>query len=347
MNHQSAPAQQLLREVLMGHQPTQEEAADLFGALIAGDFHDIEISALLATLRTRAETAAELAGAAQAFLAAAITVPTKLRCLDSAGTGGDRAGTINISTAAALAVASQGVKMAKHGNRSVSSLTGSADVLQALGVPVDLTPQQAAQSLETHHFAFLFAPNYHPAIARVMTVRRTLAVPTLFNLIGPILAPAPLKAQLMGVANPEVGELVAQTLAKLDRPHALVVTGSGLDEIAVHGPTQVWEIREGEVDRYQISPQDMGLTTHSLTDLKGGEPQVNAQILRQALSGQGNRAQRDAIASNAGALAYLDGRADNLKDAVQWAGEVVDSGVGAQHLEHLATAGCEVEGISA
>ena len=220
-------------------------------------------------------------------------------------------------------------------------------MLQALGVPVDLTPQQAAQSLETHHFAFLFAPNYHPAIARVMTVRRTLAVPTLFNLIGPILAPAPLKAQLMGVANPEVGELVAQTLAKLGRPHALVVTGSGLDEIAVHGPTQVWEIREGEVDRYQISPQDMGLTTHSLTDLKGGEPQVNAQILRQALSGLGNRAQRDAIALNAGALAYLDGRADNLKDAAQWAGEVVDSGVGAQHLEHLATAGCEVEGISA
>lgn len=337
----------LLREVLLGHQPDQGDATLLFRALIDGHYQEVEISALLATLRTRGETPDELAGAAQAFLAAAVKVPTDLACIDAAGTGGDRAGTINISTAASLVAASQGINMAKHGNRSVSSLTGSADVLQSLSVPIDLTPEQAATALATHHFAFLFAPQYHPAIARVMPIRRALAVPTLFNLLGPLLAPAPLKAQLMGVANPTAAELAAQALRNLQRPHALVVTGSGLDELAVHGPTQIWEIRDGEIERYQIDPTQLGLQLHPLEELRGGDPATNAHLLTRALAGHGSRAQRDAIALNAAALAYLDGQATTLKSAIEWATTVIDSGACLDYLQQLQHADYPAEGITA
>ncbi|MBV7364184.1 anthranilate phosphoribosyltransferase [Actinomycetaceae bacterium TAE3-ERU4] len=327
--------QKLLKETLLGYQPTLEESQFLFSALTNKELNDIQISALLATLHTRGETAEEIAGAAKAFLNVANCVPTAKTSLDSCGTGGDRAGTINISTAAALLAASQGISIAKHGNRSVSSKTGSADVLEELAIPVNNTPEQAAQNLENKGFSFLFAPLYHPAIALVMPVRRALGVPTLFNLLGPLLNPAPLKAQLMGIANPEKGELIARTLQNLGREKALIVNGSGLDEIAIHAETTIWEINDGKIETKTYSPADFGIETYPLSELAGGEAKENAAFLTAALAGKGTPAHNAAIAVNAGALAYLEGRVKTLKEGTQWALETLATASAADYLVSL------------
>lgn len=298
----------LLRTYLDNPAPTVEEAESVFLPLTIGDYDDVHIAALLATIRTRGETVADIAGAARAFLKASRPFPiTGEGVLDTAGTGGDGANTINISTGASLITAAGGGLVIKHGNRSVSSRSGSADVLEALNIPLDLNVERAARQAHAANFTFLFAPAYHPAVAQVMPVRKALKIPTLFNILGPLLSPARPALQIMGVSRPSLGEPVIEVMRELGRSRALVIHGSGTDEIAVHGPTQVWELRDGEISSYTVTPSDLGVGEHPLSALRGGDGHDNARMLREAFAGTGPQAHKDALAANAGAMFYLHG----------------------------------------
>lgn len=326
----------ILRRFLDNPAPTLEEAVEAFTPLTVGDYDDVHIAALLATVRTRGETFADVAGAARAFLAAGRLFPvTGEGIMDSAGTGGDGANTINISTAASLTAAAGGVKMIKCGNRSVSSKSGSADVLESLNIPLDLDPERAVRQFEASNFTFLFAPAYNPAIAHVQPVRKSLGVSTLFNTMGPLLSPARPEFQIMGIAQPSMGQIIVETMKDLGRSRALVVHGSGTDEIAVHGETQVWELRDGEIEHYQITPDDLGLATHSLEDLRGGDGAENARHMRATFAGAGPDAHRDAVAATAGAMFYLYGTADTMREGVDRAlGMLADGSVAAWLKKH-------------
>ncbi|GGG82010.1 anthranilate phosphoribosyltransferase [Corynebacterium pelargi] len=313
--------------------PSVEEAVEVFTPLTVGEYDDVHIAALLATIRTRGETAADITGAAKAFLAAGRPFPiTGKGLLDTAGTGGDGANTINVTTAASLVAAAGGVKTIKCGNRSVSSKSGSADVLEALNIPLDLDPDRAVRQFEASNFTFLFAPAYHPAIAHVMPVRKALRIPTLFNTLGPILSPARPEFQIMGIAKPSMGPMIAETFRDLGRHHALVVHGSGTDEIAVHGPTRIWELEGGEITEYEVTPEELGLDTHALADLAGDDATENARLMRDTFAGRGAVAHRDAIAANAGGMFYVTGASASLREGVERAKELLDSGAVEQWL---------------
>lgn len=297
--------------------PTVEQAIEVFTPLTVGDYDDIHIAALLATIRTRDETYADIAGAANAFLAAGRPFPINgAGLMDSAGTGGDGANTINVTTAASLVAAAGGVKMVKCGNRSVSSKSGSADVLEALNIPLDLNPDRAVRQFNASNFTFLFAPAYNPAVAHVQPVRKALKVPTLFNILGPILAPARPEFQIMGVANPKLGQIIAEVFRELGRSHALVVHGSGTDEIAVHGPTTVWELRDGEISTYTITPEEIGIDRYELSELAGGDGLENAHLMRETFAGRGPTAHRDAISATAGAMFYTANHVPTIAEGV-------------------------------
>ncbi|MCT1556175.1 anthranilate phosphoribosyltransferase [Corynebacterium sanguinis] len=317
----------ILRRFLDNRAPTLEEAIEAFTPLTVGDYDDVHIAALLATVRTRGETFADVAGAARAFLAAGRPFPvTGKGIMDSAGTGGDGANTINISTAASLTAAAGGVKMIKCGNRSVSSKSGSADVLEALNIPLDLDPERAVRQFEASNFTFLFAPAYNPAIAHVQPVRKSLGVSTLFNTMGPLLSPARPEFQIMGIAKPSMGPIIAETMKELGRSRALVVHGAGTDEIAVHGETEVWEVRDGEITNFRISPADLGVSTHALEDLRGGDGVENARFMRATFAGRGPAAHRDAVAVNAGAMFYLAGISDTMREGTERALSMLSDG---------------------
>ncbi len=321
-----ASQMEIFRNFLNNPEPTLEEAVEAFTPLTVGDYEDVHIAALLATIRTRGETFADIAGAAKAFLAAGRPFPvTGEGIMDTAGTGGDGANTINITTAASLAAAAGGVKMIKCGNRSVSSKSGSADVLEALNIPLDLDPDRAVRQFEASNFTFLFAPAYNPAIAFVQPVRKALGVPTLFNTMGPLLSPARPEYQIMGIANPFLGPIIAETMKTLGRRRAMVVHGAGTDEIAVHGDTLVWELKDGEITHYTLTPEDLGIGRHSLEDLRGGDGEENARLMRATFSGEGPAAHLDAVAANAGAMFYLYGD-DTLADGVEHAKQLLRDG---------------------
>ncbi|WP_175935892.1 anthranilate phosphoribosyltransferase [Corynebacterium sp. Marseille-P4321] len=306
--------------------PNLEQAVEAFTPLTVGDYDDVHIAALLATIRTRGETFEDIAGAAQAFLAAGRPFPvTGEGLMDTAGTGGDGANTINITTAASLVAAAGGVKMIKCGNRSVSSKSGSADVLEALNIPLDLDPERAVRQFEHSNFTFLFAPAYNPAIAFVQPVRKALGVPTLFNTMGPLLSPARPEFQVMGIANPAQGQMIAETMRELGRSRALVVHGAGTDEIAVHGETLVWELRDGEITHYTVTPEELGVGRHSLEDLRGGDGEENAAAMRATFAGEGPQAHFDAIAASAGAMFYLYGE-ESLAAGVERAKQLLIDG---------------------
>ncbi|MFC6618899.1 anthranilate phosphoribosyltransferase [Deinococcus radiophilus] len=331
------PTPELLKSALLGQRLTRTEARRTFQAMIDGEFTEGQMAGLLIAMKTRGETAEEVAGAALAYRDACLPFPEQKRPIaDCVGTGGDMAGTINISTAAALAASSLGVPVAKHGNRSVSSLAGSADLAEALGLPIGLSREEAARQLEQHNFCYIFATQYHPAVGRIMPLRRALAVPTLLNLLGPLLNPARPTRQLLGVARAEVAPLLANTLAQLGRTHALVVHGSGLDEIALHGPTQVYEVTEdGAIEHHTLTPADLGLKDRPLSDLVGGTAQDNARMIREVMEGRGQDAHREAIAAATGALLYLTGDAPSLRAGVAAALDQLASGRVAEHVERL------------
>lgn len=308
--------------------PTVEQAEEVFTPLTVGDYDDIHIAALLTYVRTRGETTADLLGAARAFIAAGRPFPiTGEGVMDTAGTGGDGKNTINITTGASLVAAAGGVKMIKSGNRSVSSKSGSADVLESMNIPLDLDPERAVRQFEASNFTFLFAPAYNPAIGHVQPVRRSLKIPTIFNTLGPILSPARPEYQIMGVANPASGPMVAEVFRDLGRGRALVVHGDGSDEIAVWGPTRVWEVNgDEEIKEYTLRPEDFGVDQHPVEDLVGGDGEENAQHLYAALSGQGAPAHADAIAVSAGAMFYLNGDTDSFRAGTEKAKALMTDG---------------------
>lgn len=315
--------------------PSLEEAVEVFTPLTVGEYDDIHIAALLATIRTRGETFADIAGAAKAFLTAGRPFPYSGKgVMDTAGTGGDGANTINITTGASLVAAAGGCIVIKHGNRSVSSRSGSADVLEALNIPLDLDVDRATKWVENSGFTFLFAPAYNPAVAHVQPVRKGLKIPTIFNVLGPLLSPANPEFQIMGVANPEQGQMIAEVMKELGRTRALVVHGSGTDEIAVHGPTQVWELQStGEIITYELTPEELGVESCELADLTGGDGVENARHMRAIFDGTGPRAHRNAVAVNAGAMFYLKSKADSIREGTQLALGLIEDGTVAAWLK--------------
>jgi anthranilate phosphoribosyltransferase len=293
-------------------------------------------AALLVALRMKGESPGEIAGAAAAMRARVAPMRhSRADAVDTCGTGGDGRSTFNISTAAAFVAAAGGAPVAKHGNRSVSSRSGSADVLAALGVDVEIGPDGAGQALARVGIAFLFAPLFHPAMREVMGVRRELAVRTVFNVLGPLTNPAGARRQVVGVYEPSLVPRIARVLADLGCDHALVVHGSdGLDEITTTGPTTVGEARGGEVRVFEVTPEELGVPRATLADLAGSSPEDNARAMRRVLAGEPGPL-ADVTALNAGAALYAAGRADDLAAGVARAREILASGAAGEKLREL------------
>jgi anthranilate phosphoribosyltransferase len=329
--------QTYLDAICQGEHLSRAQAGDLFGTLVTGGLDPVQISALLVGLRTKGEQPEEIAGAAQALRDSARPFPRpSYRFADSCGTGGDGAGTINISTGVAFVAAAMGIPVAKHGNRSVSSSCGSADVLEHLGVRIDAPVEVARRCLDEARVCFLFAPAYHSGLRHAMPVRRALRIRTIMNLLGPLVNPARPPVQMVGVYDPRLCRPLAQTLGLLGCEAALVVHGSGLDEIALHGPTAAALYRDGGVIELVLRPEQAGLDTLPLGQLAGGEPGRNADSLAALLKGRGNQAQAAAVALNAGALAWIFGRVDDLRQGTDLALETIASGRAHERLEQLA-----------
>ena len=326
-----------LERLLAGEDLSRAATEGLFGELMDGALSEVQKTALLVALRMKGESAAEIAGAATAMRRRVVPIPHRRpAAVDTCGTGGDGRGTFNISTAAAFVAAAAGVPIAKHGNRSVSSKCGSADVLAALGVNIEVTPEQAGQALDEVGIAFLFAPKLHPAMREVMPVRKALGVRTVFNVLGPLTNPAGARRQLMGVYSPELVERIARVLVELGSDHALVVHGDGLDEITTTGTTRVAEVRGGEVAVYEVRPQDFGLEPTTAEELAGGDPETNAVLLRRVFEGEDGPLAR-ITALNAGAAIFVGGQAESLRDGVETARRVLGAGEAAAKLDDLRT----------
>jgi anthranilate phosphoribosyltransferase len=314
-------------DVLARRNLSRAEAASVFGRVVDGALGEVEIAGLLAALKARGETPDEIAGAAEALRAAARAFPRPAYGFaDTCGTGGDATGTKNVSTAVAVVVAEMGIPVAKHGNRAVSSRCGSADVLETLGVRLDLSPDAARACLDETRLCFLFAPHYHAGVKHAMPVRRALGTRTIFNLLGPLSNPARPPVQLVGVYDPDLCLPVARTLAMLGTEAALVVHGDGLDEIAVHGPTRAVLWKDGRIVELELTPEEAGLSRAPLEALTGGGPEENAAALRALLEGHEDGAYRAAVSLNAGALAWIAGRAESLADGATMARDLLASG---------------------
>jgi len=327
-----------LPKLVDGSNLSQQETEQFFTQVLKGDVDATLLGSVLTALKIKGETPAEIAGAAVAIRIAATPFPEKeYPVADCVGTGGDGANTINISTTAAILSAACGLKMAKHGNRSVSSMSGSADLLEAFGVNLMMSPQTASKCLDKANLCFLFAPAYHSGFKHAAPVRKAMGVRTLFNILGPLVNPAAPSIMLLGVYMPELLKPIALALQLTGVKRAFVVHGSGLDEIALHGDTQVIEIKEGELIERTLSPQDFGIQNYSLDDIKGGTPQENANIIKAILSGNGQEAHNAAVIINCAALLYLHDKTDDLKSAAQLASEVLASGKGLTTLEQLVT----------
>ncbi|HET9212749.1 MAG TPA: anthranilate phosphoribosyltransferase [Thermoanaerobaculia bacterium] len=318
-----------------GESLTREETEDLFGQLMDGQVSEPMKAALLIALRMKGEAVPEISGAAAAMRQRAIPIPHRREGLvDTCGTGGDGRGTFNISTAAALVAAAAGAPVAKHGNRSVSSKSGSADVLAALGVKIEIDPETAGRTLDAVGIAFLFAPLLHPAMREVMPVRRELGMRTIFNVLGPLTNPAGARRQVMGVYAESLVEPIGHVLRDLGAEHALVVHGDGMDEITTTGRTRVAEVRNGEVRLLDLEPERFGLRRVHQDELAGGTPEENAEAVRRVFGGE-TGALSEITALNAGAALYVSGIASTLEEGVGIARDTLASGAAAGKLEEL------------
>jgi len=324
-----------LTRVTAGESLSREETEDLFGQLMDGQVTETMKAALLIALRMKGEAVAEISGAAAAMRRRSIPIPHRTEGLvDTCGTGGDGRGTFNISTAAALVAAAAGVPIAKHGNRSVSSRSGSADVLAALGVKIEVDAETTGRTLDAVGIAFLFAPLLHPAMREVMPVRRELGLRTIFNLLGPLTNPAGARRQVMGVYAESLVEPIGHVLRDLGAEHALVVHGEGLDEITTTGRTRVAEVRGGEVRMLDLEPERFGLRRARLEELAGGTPEENAAAAHRVFGGEAGPL-ADVTALNAGAALYVGGLAATLEEGVERARQTLASGAAARKLEEL------------
>ncbi|HVG22876.1 MAG TPA: anthranilate phosphoribosyltransferase [Thermoanaerobaculia bacterium] len=325
-----------IKRAVEGQDLGRAQMHEVFGAVMDGRASDVQKSALLVALRMKGETPEEITGAALAMRERVTPLDVQRDDLvDTCGTGGDGRGTFNISTIAALVAAGAGANVAKHGNRAVSSSCGSADVLAALGVHIDLNAAQMSDVLRKAGIAFLFAPKLHPAMAAVASVRRELGLRTIFNVLGPLTNPAFAKRQVLGVYNDRLVDVVARVLAALGATHALVVhSRDGLDEISVSAATHVCEVRGGEVTTYEVTPEELGVGRHSIEALAGGDARTNANIAREILQGA-NGAKHDVVVANAGAALYVAGAAPSIRDGVALAKEAIASGRAYAKLQQL------------
>ena len=317
-----------LNRIFDGQTLSQTEAYDIMGILMDGQMSQMQAAALLAALRTRGETVEEIIGFAKAMRQRAIKVTPRVDdpLLDIVGTGGTGINTFNISTTSMFVVAAGGAKVAKHGNRGVTRKSGAADVLEALGVNLDLPPEKIAKSIEEVGIGFIFARAHHPAMKFVAPIRADIKARTIFNSLGPLTNPASANRQLMGVFAPELTETYVKVLAGLGVEHAMVVHGSGLDELGLSGNNQVSEYKDGQITNYELTPEEVGLGRFPIEEIYGGTPEENAQTIRRILSGDLAGAKLDAILLNSGAGLYLASKAENIRAGIELAKETIASG---------------------
>jgi anthranilate phosphoribosyltransferase len=324
----------LLGRVAAGHRLSETEAEAAFEIIMTGNATPSQMGGLLLAMRVRGETVDEITGAARIMRSKAVAIKAPPGTIDTVGTGGDASGSFNISTATGLVAAGAGIPVAKHGNRAFSSKSGAADVLTALGVNIDCDMAIVQRCLDEVGICFLMAPRHHGATRHVGPTRVELGTRTIFNLLGPLSNPAGAKRLLVGVYAPEWVVPMAAVLGRLGAEHVWVVHGSGMDELTTTGVTTVAEFKDGKVRSFEVTPEDAGLPRATLDDLKGGEPAHNATLMRGVLAGEKGPL-RDIVLLNAGAALIIAGRADNLREGVAMAADVIDSGKAAGVLDRL------------
>jgi anthranilate phosphoribosyltransferase len=328
----------VLRKLTVGEHLTEEEVFTIIGNIRSGEINEVQIAGFLVALLMKGPTIKEVAHIARAMRANCEQIAPKVEAelVDTCGTGGGRT-TFNCSTAVAIVAASAGIPVAKHGSRSLASSSGSADVLEKLGVAINLTPKQAERLLETAGISFLYAPNFHPVMHKVLPPEMALGIKTIFyTIIGPLINPADAKRHILGVYRPDLVGMVADILVELKFTHALVAHGlDGLDEISVIGKTSVAEVRDGWARKYQISPSDLGLPWYTYEELTGGSPDDNANILRAIFAGKDKGARRDMVVANAGGALLVGGKAVDLSSGVKMAQRLLDSGAAQAKLTQL------------
>ncbi len=324
-----------IRMLVKGSSLTVEQAEAVMEEIMNGEATPAQLGAFVTALRLKGETVDEIVGMAKIMRDKAVQVNVNEPVVDTCGTGGDAAGTFNISTATALVAAGAGLKIAKHGNRAMSSRCGSADVLEALGVKIDLNAEGVGRCIEEVGIGFMFAPLFHPAMKYAAAPRREIGIRTVFNIIGPLTNPAGSEAQVVGVAEGVMAEKVAMALKNLGCRHALVVHGeNGLDEVAINDRTLVYELKDGEIESYYISPGDFGLQEAGIDKIKGGTAAENADIIRKVLSGEKGH-KRDIVLLNTAAVMLAGDKVENMMQGIRLAEEVIDSGEAMQKLEQL------------
>ena len=337
-----------IRRVIEGRHLSRDEAESVMRGIMSGASTDAQIAAFLTALRMKGETVEELTGFAlvmrekaarvrpRADVAAALSGTDREMLVDTCGTGGDATGTFNISTATAFVIAGAGIRVAKHGNRSVSSLCGSADVVEALGIRIDLSAESVARCIDETGIGFLYAPLLHDAMRYVMLARREMRIRTVFNLLGPLCNPASANAQVLGVYSERLTETMAQVLCDLGARRALVVHGSdGLDEVTITGESKISEVRDGNIRTYYVTPEDFGLQRAPLAQIQGGDATRNAEIIRNVLSGVPG-ARRDVVLLNASAGLVAGGKSESMRQAIALARSSIDSGEALRRLDQLA-----------
>ncbi|NOH73007.1 anthranilate phosphoribosyltransferase [Vibrio pectenicida] len=326
---------QIINKLYQQDSLTQEESQQLFDVIIRGELDPILMASALTALKLKGETPDEIAGAAKALLANANPFPSPdYDFADIVGTGGDGHNTINISTTAAFVAAACGLKIAKHGNRGVSSKSGSSDLLDSFGIDLAMDADTSRTAMDKLGITFLFAPQYHSGVRHAMPVRQTMKTRTIFNILGPLINPARPNIELMGVYSEELVRPIAETMLKMGMKRAAVVHGSGLDEVAIHGETKVAEIKDGNITEYTLHPEDFGLAAHPLEAIKGGTPEENKAIITNILTGKGTDAQLGAVAVNVALLMKLFDR-DDLKENTKHAIEIMNSGQAFELIKQL------------
>jgi anthranilate phosphoribosyltransferase len=324
-----------IKKLVENESLTIDEASAVMEEIMSGETTPSQLASFITALRLKGETADEIIGLARTMKVKAIPVVFNQPSLDTCGTGGDCAGTFNISTAAAFVAAGAGIKVAKHGNRAMSSQCGSADVLEALGVKIELNAEQVKKCMEEAGIGFMFAPTFHPAMKYAADTRREIGIRTVFNILGPLTNPAGARYQVLGVTNDALVEKLALVLRGLGCEHALVVHGEdGIDECTITGQTHICEVNNGEVNCYYVTPEDFGLSKDSAVSLKGGSAQENARLLRRILDGE-KIPQRNVVLINAAAALVAGNIAKNLKEGFKLAEEVIDSGSAKMKLEQM------------
>ena len=324
-----------IEQLLAGTPLTREQARTVMDQVMAGETTPVQVAGVLIALRAKGETVDEMAGFVDSMRAHATPLDLPAGAIDTCGTGGDRAGTFNISTAAALVAAGAGIPVAKHGNRAASSRCGSADVLEALGVDITLGADGVRRCIDAAGMGFCFAPTFHPAMRHAGPARRELGVRTVFNVLGPLANPGRVRRQALGVGAAPLAPLMIRVLQDLGHERALVFYGEdGLDELTTTGPSRVFQLTSGAVTDYQLDPRDLGLGRSQPADLKGGTPPENAELLRQVLQGE-RGPRRDVVLLNAAAAVLAAGRAEAWPDALEVAQESLDSGRARQVLDRL------------